>query len=103
MEHIPEPLLKRAKILANELAWHPEDAIQVIEWLVLDTSGIVGVELWQDVHGKPRWLASSNYECDGQTECWDEFIVCCASAAKSFVLQFYDHPGALFNFSVLRP
>lgn len=59
---------------------------------------MVGVELWEEVDGHPRWIASSNYYCRNHTE-WASYVECCAKGAMEFVDRFEHEPNPLFNLS----
>ncbi len=90
------PLLAKAKILAGELAWSADDALEVINSLSASHFSVVGVELWQEHQGSPKWIATSDYNHseDGDNK---QYVELCAQSAKQFVLRFQHEPDALFN------
>jgi hypothetical protein len=98
LSDIPMELISRGVVLAGEYAWPAEDAIRVIDHLVRANLGVTGVELWQDSEGYPRWIATSNYNCD-EAAGWAAYVECSGAGAKSFVWRFTEEPGALFNLS----
>ena len=90
--------LAKATLLAGELAWSADDVLHVIEHLANTGYAIVGVELWQNIEGHPKWIATSNYKHDEiDDKC--EYASLCAKSAKGFVNHFKHTPGALFNLS----
>lgn len=96
LEKLPERLLVRAERLGNELAW-PADAVrEVIDWFRNANVAIVGVELWHEDHGAPKWISSSAYQCERSTD-WHSYLECCATGALAFVDWSKQDPDALFN------
>ena len=94
---LPAELRSRAHNLSGELAWTAEDALVVIDLFEDSGVSIAGLELWEELEGHPRWIASVNFEPDReQTEEPDcrRF----AAAARNFIVMHGDRNGALFNF-----
>lgn len=92
----PTELLARAKTLGGELAWDAQGALRAIAWLQSKESLVLGVEMWVELHGAPRWIASSSYKFDSLTD-WKERSNRCTAEAKKFVERFAEEPNALFN------
>jgi hypothetical protein len=95
---IPQRLLKSARTLAGELAWPPNDAIAVVRWLASTNNIVTGVELWENVQGNPKWIATSDYKVN-ESEPMTLRAKSCLNNAANFIQRFRNHPGALFNLS----
>ena len=89
-------LLARALVLAGEPAWVASDAILVISGLANNQCAVVGVEVWQEANGSPRWIASSDYHYEPGRR-WSEYVARCAEAATEFIKRFDKEMSGLFN------
>jgi hypothetical protein len=89
-------LLARARVLAGEPAWPVEAISEVVNQLRQVDLAVVGVELWREEGSHPRWVASSDYQCDRGLG-WPRYVQCCANEALTFVQRFRGEPAALFN------
>ncbi len=93
---LPSALRERGRILASEYMWEPEDVIEVINHFEALGKCVVGVELFQEVDGRPKFLATSGFdrtlEKDPNSGPKDY-----AACAREFVEQFRTEEGALFN------
>ncbi len=93
---VPAVLLAKARVLAGETAWRANDAVDVIDHLASKGVAVVGVELWREDEGAPRWIASSDYELKAGTSASD-YVTQSKNAAVAFVQRFSERPDALFN------
>lgn len=94
-------ITSKAISLAGEPAWSSDDALEVIWQLASSSLAVVGVELWQEDDGSPRWIASSDYEYDWETN-WSQYVDKCSRGAAIFIERFRKEPGALFNLTWIR-
>jgi len=112
-DHVRKPMAKRGwtlqpivqavehgktltRVLAGEPAWPAEGIPEVVDRLRQAGLAVVGVELWRDEGSHPRWVASSNYQCDRGAG-WPRYVECCANEALAFVQRFGGESEALFN------
>lgn len=96
LANLTEALAKTAVILAGEPAWKRDNALEVIKYLKMQKLAVIGVEYWHQINQKPKWLATSNYECDIK-DGWGNYIQCCAIEAIEFVSKFSNDSEAIFN------
>ena len=94
---MPPELLRLAVFLAKEPAWPAAAARQVVDALAAGGHPILGVELWERVGDYPRVINYSGYEFDPEG---GNYVRLCADGARSFIDQFEDAPGALFNLTL---
>jgi len=97
---LPEALQSTAVIFGEELAWPPDDALRVIEWLSSHDFAVAGVELWRNSSGKPLWLATSSYAEVIEDLSSPASVTECGHQAKHFVCEFrqyQDRSDNLFN------
>ena len=95
-EVLVQYLIEKGVKLSGEMAWPPDAAIEVIDYMANAGEAVVGVEWWRDVRGMATWEATSNYHCDHSLP-HSEYVAACAKGAKDFIEQFRNEPGALFN------
>ena len=93
---LPISLLAKAVDLSGEFAWSTSDVLVVVDFLARKQAAITGIELWQRVAAHPKWIATSNNECESVGD-WAVYVACCANNATSFITRFADYPDALFN------
>lgn len=77
-------LAAKAVVLAGEPAWEAEDAFQVAAELAYESCIILGVELWLNENGKPKWIATSGYSYDNVAASSERIRLSC-EAARDFV------------------
>ena len=97
---LPEALQSTAVIFGEELAWPPDDALRVIEWLSSHDFAVAGVELWRNSNGKPLWLATSSYADGIENLPSPTSVAECGHQAKHFVCEFRQYQNRsdnLFN------
>lgn len=94
---LPKTLQDKATILAGEPAWPASQALQVVDWLEVNSQEVVGVELWRNVQEKPLFVASSDYSPPAGAQITPESIAQCADKAREFVTKFSYQQDGLFN------
>ena len=98
-QSLPSELTTQAIFLAGEAAWLPDAALKVVNWLAEADYVVLGVELWENCNGSPKWIATSNYEYD-QFSNSPEYAKLNFAGANQFIERFRKHSGALFNLTV---
>lgn len=93
---LPRALINKAVLLAGELSWFSEDALQAIQWLSAHGCAILGVEIWEEREGSPKWIASSDYNYELYDD-WIDYCQRCADAASQFVKGVKYKHTSLFN------
>lgn len=96
---LPLSLSTQAVFLAGEAAWFPCTALQVVNWLADAGYAVIGIELWENCDGRPKWIATSNYEYDQFSQS-PEYIKLNLAGATEFIERFRVHPKALFNLTL---
>lgn len=94
-------MLDKAIILAKEPFWSYADALQVVDEISKKNYAIVGVELYEQIDGSPKWIATSNYSY-GKKIVWIEYSKRCNESARDFIETNREHKGGLFNFSYIQ-
>ena len=100
---LPQEFRAKARAFGDELAWAAPDADQVISWLAGELCAVVGVELWREQGGHPRWIATSDYSPSASAAITPEEVARCARKADEFIQAHRREPGALFNLTWLEP
>lgn len=95
---VSKSLVAQAKIFHKELSWDFETALKIVSELSKKEYAVIGVELWEEVEGSPKWIASSNYNFYFDKG-WKKCVKKNKNAAKDFVIKYQTYPKGLFNFS----
>jgi hypothetical protein len=98
---LPKDLQDAAIVLANEPAWTADLTLKVIEYLACVGVAIVGVEHWEAIGHRPKWIASGDYHCN-ITESTVQYVQCCAECARQFIERQPRDPASLFNLTWRR-